>query len=204
MTDTSDAVDAVPSIAAAADASQAVFPSYPDAQGFEAHHNGVTLMGWTFRTGSGPRARFSWVTTAGSYGKGSEPYRSEAAAMLPMAVLDDQRQAARRAEMRAHDGIQAAVEALHPNANLWRPVRYGGRKIAWTFRTDYDTTAQFGHVLNDATVGDSHHGERDAAAYAARIAYLDKVTQARTAGAISSAPDTPQERAPRAATAGHN
>ncbi|MFJ4960202.1 hypothetical protein [Streptomyces sp. NPDC088739] len=70
--------------------------TYPNAHEFEDNYRDGQMIGWTFRTGGGPRARYSWVTLTGTFGRGAEPYRSEAAALLPMAVLDDTSVAARR------------------------------------------------------------------------------------------------------------
>lgn len=69
--------------------------TYPHAEAFQAARTkGGRLTGYTFRAGRLHSARYGWITAAGTYAQALEDYRSQAAAMLPMAVRDEQ--AARR------------------------------------------------------------------------------------------------------------
>lgn len=143
-----------------ADAAQAVAGQYPNARGFQPEHDadGV-FLGYTFQVGQLHGARYGWITGAGTYGRGLEPYRSEAAALLPCQVADDKRVAERREVARAQDALTAAAEARYPQANGYHSVRDAARQIiGWTFRTAYGVGAgpnplRFAWILNDHTVG---------------------------------------------------
>ncbi|MGX5184947.1 hypothetical protein ACWKT5_19490 [Streptomyces avermitilis] len=68
-----------------------VASTYPHAEAFQAERTEHgRLTGYTFRAGRLHSARYGWITPAGTYGQGLENYRSHAAAMLPMAVRDEQ------------------------------------------------------------------------------------------------------------------
>ncbi|MDX3274746.1 MULTISPECIES: hypothetical protein [Streptomyces] len=65
--------------------------TYPHAEAFQAERTERgRLTGYTFRAGRLHSARYGWITAAGTYAQGLEDYRSQAAAMLPMAVRDEQ------------------------------------------------------------------------------------------------------------------
>lgn len=65
---------------------------YPNAREFEPERllDG-TLIGFTFLA----NRQFGWVTLAGTYARGLEPYRSSAGEILPYAVEDEARRAQR-------------------------------------------------------------------------------------------------------------
>jgi hypothetical protein len=65
--------------------------TYPHAQAFQAERTEHgRLTGYTFQVGRLHAARYGWITAAGTYAQALENYRSQAAAMLPMAVRDEQ------------------------------------------------------------------------------------------------------------------
>ncbi|MDX3020120.1 hypothetical protein [Streptomyces acidiscabies] len=65
--------------------------TYPHAEAFQAERTEHgRLTGYTFRAGRLHSARYGWITAAGTYAQALEDYRSQAAAMLPMAVHDEQ------------------------------------------------------------------------------------------------------------------
>ncbi|MFD4574251.1 hypothetical protein ACFWNK_19815 [Streptomyces sp. NPDC058417] len=65
--------------------------TYPHAEAFQAERTEHgRLTGYTFRVGRLHSARYGWIIPAGTYAKVLEVYRSQAAAMLPMAVRDEQ------------------------------------------------------------------------------------------------------------------
>ncbi|MER6367191.1 hypothetical protein ABT255_02225 [Streptomyces mirabilis] len=65
--------------------------TYPHAEAFQAERTERgRLNGYTFRAGRLHSARYGWITAAGTYAQALEGYRSQAAAMLPMAVGDEQ------------------------------------------------------------------------------------------------------------------
>ncbi|MBL1115354.1 hypothetical protein JK364_23575 [Streptomyces sp. 110] len=65
--------------------------TYPRAEAFQAERTEHgRLTGYTFRAGRLHSARYGWITAAGTYAQALEDYRSQAAAMLPMAVRDEQ------------------------------------------------------------------------------------------------------------------
>ncbi|MGW3971052.1 hypothetical protein ACWEFD_17355 [Streptomyces ardesiacus] len=65
--------------------------TYPHAEAFQAERTEHgRLTGYTFRAGRLHSARYGWITAAGTYAQALENYRSQAAAMLPMAVRDEQ------------------------------------------------------------------------------------------------------------------
>jgi hypothetical protein len=65
--------------------------TYPHAEVFQAKRTEHgRLTGYTFRAGRLHSARYGWITAAGTYAQGLEDYRAQAAAMLPMAVRDEQ------------------------------------------------------------------------------------------------------------------
>lgn len=77
------------------EAKRHVTGTYPAAKGFEAERDeDGRLIGYTFQVGTLHGACYGWITTAGTFAKALEPYRSHAVALLPMAVRDEQ--AARR------------------------------------------------------------------------------------------------------------
>jgi hypothetical protein len=68
--------------------------TYPNAEKFQAERTERgRLTGYTFQVGRLHSARYGWIAPAGTYAQGLKPYRSHAAAMLPMAARDE---AARR------------------------------------------------------------------------------------------------------------
>ncbi|WP_411092275.1 hypothetical protein [Streptomyces sp. 049-1] len=65
--------------------------TYPHAEAFQAERTERgRLTGYTFQAGRLHSARYGWITPAGTYAQGLEEYRSQAAAMLPMAARDEQ------------------------------------------------------------------------------------------------------------------
>ncbi|MEV8600981.1 hypothetical protein AB0465_14000 [Streptomyces griseoviridis] len=65
--------------------------TYPHAEAFQAERTEHgRLTGYTFRAGRLHSARFGWITAVGTYAQALEDYRSQAAAMLPVAVRDEQ------------------------------------------------------------------------------------------------------------------
>ncbi|MFJ9900589.1 hypothetical protein ACIQPR_45410 [Streptomyces sp. NPDC091280] len=65
--------------------------TYPHAEAFQAERTEHgRLIGYTFRAGRLHSARYGWITAAGTYVHALEDYRSQAAAMLPIAVRDEQ------------------------------------------------------------------------------------------------------------------
>ncbi|MFK0154210.1 hypothetical protein ACIQVK_19320 [Streptomyces sp. NPDC090493] len=65
--------------------------TYPHAEAFQADRTEHgRLTGYTFQAGRRHSARYGWITVAGTYSQALEDYRSQAAAMLPMAVGDEQ------------------------------------------------------------------------------------------------------------------
>ncbi|MEU3050515.1 hypothetical protein ABZ705_29100 [Streptomyces sp. NPDC006984] len=65
--------------------------TYPQAEAFQAERTEHgRLTGYTFRAGRLHSARYGWITAAGTYAQALEDYRSQAAAMLHMAVRDEQ------------------------------------------------------------------------------------------------------------------
>lgn len=73
------------------EAQRLVVGTYPAAKGFEAERDeDGRLIGYTFQVGTLHGACYGWITTAGTFAKALEPYRSHAVALLPMAVRDEQ------------------------------------------------------------------------------------------------------------------
>ncbi|MFE9619750.1 hypothetical protein [Streptomyces sp. NPDC006384] len=65
--------------------------TYPHAQKFQAERTEYgRLLGYTFQVGRLHSARYGWIAPAGTYAQGLEDYRSQAAAMLPLAARDEQ------------------------------------------------------------------------------------------------------------------
>lgn len=75
------------------EARERVAREWPGAQSFKPEwaEDGRTLIGFTFLFSR----RYGWVTLAGTYARGLEPYRSVAAELLPIAVEQEERDAAR-------------------------------------------------------------------------------------------------------------
>lgn len=85
-------------------AREAVQMTWPLAQEFQPFRDADaarTFLGYTFKIDGSGAARYGWITAAGKYGKGSEPYRSEAERLLPMAHRDDVRAAAQKTQRQA-------------------------------------------------------------------------------------------------------
>jgi hypothetical protein len=145
-----------PVVSTVAEARETVAPRFPHAQGFRPRPDDTgRTTGWTFRVDSTERARFGWVTTDGSYGKGTEVSRAAAAEMLVMGVLEDARARARRDQMARYDRLTDVAEATYPEANMWRKVRTPeGATVGWTFRTGYGTGARYAWILDDRTMAD--------------------------------------------------
>jgi hypothetical protein len=77
------------------EAKRRVTGTYPAAKGFEAERDeDGRLIGYTFQVGTLHGACYGWITTGGTFAQALEPYRSQAVALLPMAIRDEQ--AARR------------------------------------------------------------------------------------------------------------
>lgn len=77
------------------EARRRVTGTYPAAKRFEAERDeDGRLIGYTFQVGTLHGARYGWITTGGTFAKALEPYRSQAVALIPMAIRDEQ--AARR------------------------------------------------------------------------------------------------------------
>ncbi|UQA95656.1 hypothetical protein [Streptomyces halobius] len=73
-----------------------VTTTWPDAHDFQScHDENGQFLGYTFQATRTTSSRYGWITSTGTYAKSLEPYRSGAEAMLPMAVLDDERRAQR-------------------------------------------------------------------------------------------------------------
>lgn len=65
--------------------------THPHAEAFQAERTEHgRLTGYTFRARRLHSARYGWITAAGTFGQALEDYQSQAAAMLPMAVRDEQ------------------------------------------------------------------------------------------------------------------
>ncbi|MFK0063390.1 hypothetical protein ACIQTN_29695 [Streptomyces werraensis] len=65
--------------------------TYPHVEAFRAERTERgRLTGYTFQVGRLHSARYGWITPAGTCAQGLEDYRSQAAAMLPMAARDEQ------------------------------------------------------------------------------------------------------------------
>lgn len=72
-------------------ARQRVAGTYPHAEQFQAERTERgRLLGYAFRVGRLHSARYGWISAAGTYAQALEEYRSQAVAMLPMAVRDEQ------------------------------------------------------------------------------------------------------------------
>ncbi|MGW2657028.1 hypothetical protein ACWC1D_25650 [Streptomyces sp. NPDC001478] len=64
--------------------------TYPHTEAFQAERTERgRLIGYTFQAGRLHSARYGWITAAGTYAQALESYRSQAAAMLPMAARDE-------------------------------------------------------------------------------------------------------------------
>lgn len=73
------------------EAQRLVTGTYPAAKVFKAERDeDGRLLGYTFQVGTLHGACYGWITTAGTFAKALEPYRSVAVALLPMAVRDEQ------------------------------------------------------------------------------------------------------------------
>ncbi|MGW2106353.1 hypothetical protein [Streptomyces sp. NPDC001948] len=79
---------------AISDAKRTMQGPWPTADHFESHRDDDGgFLGYTFQVGRINSAAFGWITPTGTYAKGLEPYRSYAAALLPIAVRDEQARA---------------------------------------------------------------------------------------------------------------
>ncbi|MFI7278483.1 hypothetical protein [Streptomyces sp. NPDC049879] len=143
--------DAAPAAPTVEDARAVVVGYYPHAHAFEpVTDEAGAVTGWTFQVDRRPNGRYSWVTTDKTYGRATEPYRSEAAALVPVAVLDDRRAAERRTLMAA----QRAARETYGDAHGWQPFtdETTGATIGWTFRHRHSGAARVGWVLTDGAV----------------------------------------------------
>lgn len=93
-----------------------VITTFPEAQDFRpVHDRQGRFLGYTFQSAPTDSARFGWITNAGSYSKGLEPYRFEAELLLPSAVLEDER-AAQRTDPTAERAAALAARRVEEDA----------------------------------------------------------------------------------------
>ncbi|MCY0957700.1 hypothetical protein [Streptomyces sp. H27-H5] len=99
--------------------------TFPEAQDFQpAYTEAGEFLGYTWQSTPQSTARFGWITPSGTFARGLEAYRSGAEALLPMAVMDDERQARRRALAQESEGSRLARRATEAVA---RTAEYRAR-----------------------------------------------------------------------------
>lgn len=95
-------------------ADRIVSREYPNATAYEpVHGRSGALLGFTFRANK----RFGWVTLAGTYSRGLEPYRSTAAELVGYAAQDEGARAARE-EAPAEETAPAPRRTLTPGMHV--------------------------------------------------------------------------------------